>query len=728
MKEGLKNAFMIGAMVVSWSIYYAVSKVMVSLTGSPYLAGFLLRSAALLFLTAQLLLDRNFARLFHQGKAVLILVVIGVFGFLLDLFANLGYAHGALSTGTALLKTDVLMVNLVTVILYHKKLYLSDWIGTLVMLFGVLLVLGVDFGGMRLNPTDLFFILSAMCVTANAFIIKTAQERFHEDADMISYYNNFVVLVLFGSSAAFAGDLRLPAADTINGFWWLVLLGGLAQTGIYFFYYRNLKHYEVWVVKLYLLLMPVVSCFIGVLFLGEELTLNAARRSGHPAAQQTPPRGIPPRRSASSSPSSPPRPPRQDPSLKKEVSLSMPYEGDNMMGVKRNNRSAALRVLHENGSMSRKRLSESIKLTPAAITKIVGEMIAEGLLTEGSLLPGSGVGRREVMVELNHRAHAALGIFINLRTAVLSAVWLDGTVIFSEQLSIPEHAPADETVSALCDRLMALSAEHGLKREEILGVGVAMRGLTSADARLVRNSFGALDAFDYPICDRVEARTGLKCVMSNNVRALFSAQMFLSKDHSLGSQFFLRCEVGIGASFSIGENIWLGSSGQCAEIGHIPVVKRGGKPCSCGKSGCLETIASPSAMLRDARELLSEEKTPVLWRLAQSREDHLPTLDDVFEAARSGEAEIAALIDRAVEALSAALKSVIYTLDPGKIVLYGRMFDNPYYLSKLIAEMREGVDSSHSVPIEPSRLNQRLEDKAAPLLMVEDFFSCGGLA
>ena len=85
----------------------------------------------------------------------------------------------------------------------------------------------------------------------------------------------------------------------------------------------------------------------------------------------------------------------------------MPFEGDNMMGVKRTNRSAALHILHECGSMSRKRLSESIKLTPAAITKIVGEMIAEGLLTEGSMLPGSGVGRREVMVELNVRARAA---------------------------------------------------------------------------------------------------------------------------------------------------------------------------------------------------------------------------------------------------------------------------------------------------------------------------------
>ena len=262
---------MVIGMVVSWSIYYAVSKVVVDATGSARLAGFLLRSAALVFLTIQLLADRNFSRLFHQGKAVLILVVIGVFGFLLDLFANLGYAGGSLSTGTALLKTDVLMVNLATVILYHKKLYLSDRLGTAVMLGGVLLVLGVDFGGMSLHVTDLYFLLSAACVTANAFIIKTAQEKYHEDADMISYYNNAVVLLLFAGTAAACGELRLPT-ELGGGFWALVALGGLAQTGIYFFYYRNLKHFEVWLVKLYLLLMPVLSCFIGVFFLNEELT------------------------------------------------------------------------------------------------------------------------------------------------------------------------------------------------------------------------------------------------------------------------------------------------------------------------------------------------------------------------------------------------------------------------------------------------------------------------
>ena len=272
MKDALKYPLMVAGMVISWSIYYAVSKVIVSLTGSAVLAGFLLRSAALVFLTAQLLLNKSFARLFHQGKAALILLLIGMFGFLLDLFANLGYAGGSLSTGTALLKTDVLMVNLVTVILYRKKLWLSDWIGTAVMLAGVLLVLGVDFGGMQFAVTDLFFLLSAACVTANAFIIKHAQEKYHEDADMISYYNNFVVLLLFGCSAGLTGQISAASLQFDATIWALIALGGLAQTGIYFFYYRNLKHFEVWLVKLYLLLMPVVSCFIGLFFLGETLT------------------------------------------------------------------------------------------------------------------------------------------------------------------------------------------------------------------------------------------------------------------------------------------------------------------------------------------------------------------------------------------------------------------------------------------------------------------------
>lgn len=270
--KALRNPLMILGMIVSWSVFYAISKVLVDATGSAVAAGAALRLFALVFLTAQLVLDKEVRLLFHQGRTAWVLLLIGVFGFLLDLFANLGYAGGSLSTGTALLKTDVLMVDLVTVALYHKKLYATDWLGTGVMLLGVLFVLGVDFRGMEIHLTDLFFLLSAACVTANAFLIKSAQTHPQTDSDMISYYNNFVVLLLFSVSCGVTGALTPERLAVLGRLWPLAVLGGLAQTGIYFFYYRNLKHFEVWQVKLYLLLMPILSCILGVAFLGETLT------------------------------------------------------------------------------------------------------------------------------------------------------------------------------------------------------------------------------------------------------------------------------------------------------------------------------------------------------------------------------------------------------------------------------------------------------------------------
>ena len=93
MSDKLKSGLMIGGMVLSWSIYYTVSKLLVDTTGSAAVSGMLLRLAALLFLTVQLYEDHTFSSLLRQGKKQLIaLISIGVFGFLLDLFANLGYA------------------------------------------------------------------------------------------------------------------------------------------------------------------------------------------------------------------------------------------------------------------------------------------------------------------------------------------------------------------------------------------------------------------------------------------------------------------------------------------------------------------------------------------------------------------------------------------------------------------------------------------------------------
>lgn len=405
----------------------------------------------------------------------------------------------------------------------------------------------------------------------------------------------------------------------------------------------------------------------------------------------------------------------------------MTLAGDNLTRVKRTNRSAVLRALHQNGAMSRKRLAELLGLTPAAITKLTAEMLAEGLLRECGTVLSASAGRKEILLEISPENRCALGVLVNLRQAILSAVRLDGSIVFAEELEISAGADADETVDLLSDRLLICTREHGISAAEIIGVGIAVRGILTADGRGVADSFGALAQKGYPLCERIEARTGYHAVLENNVRALFAAQQFFDREAADGPQFFLRCEYGIGAAMTIDGRMLRGATRQCAEIGHIPIIRRGGRLCSCGKTGCLETIASPAAITEAATRALSEADTPILWQMHLAQTERSMTVEDVLSAAAGGDAGAGKIVDEAVIALAGALRSVVYLLDPNKIVLYGRMFDHPYFLSRLRGEMQEGMDGSHAVTIEKSRYNRSLDRSAAALLAVADYYSNGGI-
>lgn len=404
----------------------------------------------------------------------------------------------------------------------------------------------------------------------------------------------------------------------------------------------------------------------------------------------------------------------------------MQTEGDNMLGLKRQNRAAVLWCLHRHGGLSRKRLASVLGLTPAAMTKIAAELIEDGLVFEDGPVASAGAGRREILLRLDPASFCSLGVSIGLGRAILSAVSLDGKTLCAETVPLPVRAPAEETVAMLSEKLLASIDSHGIDRRTVLGLGVAVRGVIGADGRSVKTSFDALDAPDFPICDRFEAYTGFSAVLSNNVRALLAAQVFLSRGEERESCFFLRCGSGIGAAFSVRGEVLEGDRRQCAEIGHIPVIRRGGKPCHCGKSGCLETIASPAAIREDAQAVFSESETPLLFQMTNGNREAV-TAALVLDAARGGDTGASKIADRAAEALANALKSVVYLLDPGKIVLYGEIFEHSYFLSRLSAETDVGVDAAHTVPMEKSRFNGTLEDRAAGILYTIHFYKNGGM-
>ena len=112
-----KRGVSLALMVLVWAGYYLASKYLVGLTGSPYLTGMLLRASALVIYTLILLISGGLSELVKIKRVWHILLIIGVLGFALDLFANIGFKYSSASTGTALLKLDVLMTNATSAIM-----------------------------------------------------------------------------------------------------------------------------------------------------------------------------------------------------------------------------------------------------------------------------------------------------------------------------------------------------------------------------------------------------------------------------------------------------------------------------------------------------------------------------------------------------------------------------------------------------------------------------------
>jgi len=404
----------------------------------------------------------------------------------------------------------------------------------------------------------------------------------------------------------------------------------------------------------------------------------------------------------------------------------MVLRGDNMASIKRGNRSVILNLLHRGGEMSRKRLSEQMKLTPAAITLITGEMIAEGLLCEGGAKKAEGhSGRREIPLRIAYDAFIALGVTFTLTEAILSATTLDGTLVFSEFVPFQKEDPVSETVAVLSEKLFALAAAHKLDRKRIIGLGIGVRGVVDVDNMRSVHSFGAFRERNIPLRDLFVQETGLPVTMDNNARSTFRAHIFFT-DENYASQLFIRCERGIGGAISAGGRLILGSRGKCAELGHVPVVERGGKPCFCGKNGCLETVSTATAILDDISAIYSTEDTPLLYKFTGGHIENL-SLDHVFRAAAAGDLETDAIVQNAASKLSSVFKTITYTLDPSGILLYGKIFEHDYFLESLRQHFARGTELDPLAFIKKSCLNLTLEDKAACVIAIEAFFAAGGL-
>lgn len=221
----------------------------------------------------------------------------------------------------------------------------------------------------------------------------------------------------------------------------------------------------------------------------------------------------------------------------------------------------------------------------------------------------------------------------------------DGEVLAEVRTGSP--AGGDGVVAAAAGVVERLRAESGFALDGVVGVGIP--GLVDTGHGTVTHAvnLGVDDGF--PFSARLGEATGMRVVLDNDANAAALGVATLIGQDDL---VYLSIGTGLAAATVLGGVLRRGARNAAGEIGHIPV-DPGGIACECGQVGCLETVASGSALA-------------ALWPSSDR-----PPAQALFDAAAAGDPAAAAVRDRFAAHVADAVRLVALTVDPEVVVLGG---------------------------------------------------------
>lgn len=309
--------------------------------------------------------------------------------------------------------------------------------------------------------------------------------------------------------------------------------------------------------------------------------------------------------------------------------------------ARRANRSLVLQHLFRSGPASRADLARASGLTRMTVGDLVSDLIAAGVVVEAGIDPTVRAGKPATLLTLDRPATTTAAVDLSDEGCVRAGlVDVDGHVTHRSQRSRAGRtgAAALTLVLATVRDLLATAAAP------VLGVGVASPGVLDRQGVVVEAP--NLGWSRLALAAELTAATGVPAHVVNDAdAAALGVHTFGGLDAADDAgTLVLTLEQGVGAGLLLDGRLVRGPRGAAGEIGHLTVVQDGGQRCSCGRTGCLETVVAAP-------------------RLRASLAAVEPGADP--------RAHAATVLARAGEILSGALAPVVAALDLSQVLLVG---------------------------------------------------------
>jgi glucokinase len=258
----------------------------------------------------------------------------------------------------------------------------------------------------------------------------------------------------------------------------------------------------------------------------------------------------------------------------------------------------------------------------------------------------------------------------------------DGTIRSRTQAAVNPNAEPAEGVAEIARMMRELSVADGIAISDVTAVGLGTPGPSDHRAGVLLTPPNLPAWHGYPLADRLARATGLTVLMENDANLAALGELRRGAGRGARHLLFVIVGTGIGGGIVIDGRIYSGAGGTAGELGHA-VVDLDGPTCRCGARGCLETLASGSAIARIAAERIAAGEDSALA-------GHSGTLSarEVGLAAAEGDGLARAVLREAGHHLGIALGGVINILDPEVVVLGGGVMQAG---PPLLDAMREAI-------------------------------------
>lgn len=243
--------------------------------------------------------------------------------------------------------------------------------------------------------------------------------------------------------------------------------------------------------------------------------------------------------------------------------------------------------------------------------------------------------------------------------------------------------PVKETVDLMADLAWKLMRERNVGPEEVLGIGIGSPGAidSMSGTVLYSNNFCWKDV---PLAAMIQEKLHLPVRIANDANCALMGEVAAGAARGCRDVVMLTLGTGVGGAVLADGRILAGARGG-GILGHT-VIQKDGRPCTCGRSGCLEAYASASALVREMGQAVSQQPESLLARLAAASK---PEARLVFQAADQGDATAKALEEEYLQYLGDGICNFINIFRPEKLLLGGGICNRG---EKLIAPLQSYME------------------------------------